>query len=43
MKRKASYLWKYKANLAVKGFLAYMVFREVQNYRNLNEKTIMTI
>jgi len=38
----ANRLWKYKANIAVKGFAAYMVYREVQNYRNLNEKTVMT-
>ena len=42
MARTAGNLWKYKVNLAVKGFAAYMVYREVQNYRNLNEKTLMT-
>ena len=39
----AQKLWKYKFNLAVKGFAAYVVYREVQHYRNLNEKTILTI
>ena len=36
-------MWRYKFNLAVKGFAGYMLFREVQQYRNLNEKTLMTI
>jgi len=43
MKKHANYMWRYKYNLAVKGFAAYMVFREVQQYRNLSEKTLMTI
>lgn len=43
MGQTANYMWRYKGNLAVKGFFAYMVYREVQNYRNLNEKTVMTI
>ena len=43
MKNCANYAWRYKGNLAVKGFLAYMLFAEVQNHRNLNEKTVMTI
>ena len=42
MGRTANTLWKYKFNYAVKGFAAYMVFREVQNYRNLKEKTVMS-
>lgn len=42
MGNKASQLWKYKFNYAVKGFAAYMVFREVQQYRNLKAKTVMT-
>lgn len=42
MGQTAAKLWKYKSNLAVKGFLAYMVYAEVQNYRNLQDKTIMT-
>ena len=42
MGQTANRLWKYKFNLAVKGFAAYIVFREVQNYRNLNEKTVMS-
>ena len=42
MKQTGNYLWKYKGNLAVKGFFAYMVYREVQNYRNLHQKTVMT-
>jgi hypothetical protein len=29
-------LWKYKANYAVKGVAAYMLYNEVQNYKNLN-------
>ena len=42
MGRHASQLWKYKFNYAVKGFAAYMVFREVQQYRNLSAKTVMS-
>ena len=42
MAQTANKLWKYKVNLAVKGAAAYMLYREVDNYRNLNEKTIMT-
>ena len=42
MGRQASQLWKYKFNYAVKGFAAYLVFREVQQYRNLKAKTVMT-
>ena len=42
MGRQASQLWKYKFNYAVKGFAAYLVFREVQQYRNLQAKTVMT-
>lgn len=42
MAQTANKVWKYKFNLAVKGFAAYMVYREVQNHRNLNEKTVMT-
>ena len=36
MGKTACNLWKYKANLAVKGFAAYLVYREVQKYRNLS-------
>ena len=43
MMQSANKLWKYKFNLAVKGAAAYMLYREVANYRNLNEKTVMTI
>ena len=43
MKNAGNYMWRYKYNLAVKGFAAYMVYREVQQYRNLSEKTLMTI
>ena len=39
----AQRLWKYKFNYAVKGAAAYMLYREVQLHRNLNEKTVMTI
>ena len=42
MGRTASSLWKYKFNLAVKGFAAYMIYREVSNYNNLFNKTVMT-
>ena len=42
MAQTASKLWKYKFNLAVKGAAAYMLYREIDNYRNLNEKTVMT-
>ncbi len=42
MANTASRLYKYKFNLAIKGVAAYMVYREVQNYRNLNAKTVMT-
>ena len=42
MGRVANQLWKYKFNLLVKGFAGYMVFREVQHYRNLQAKTVMT-
>ena len=43
MGRVGQQVWKYKVNLAVKGFAGYMLYREVQNYRNLNEKTVMSI
>ena len=43
MRQTANKLWKYKFNLALKGFAAYIVYREVQNHRNLNEKTVMTL
>ena len=42
MGRMSNYMWTYKFNLVVKGAAAYMTFREIQNYRNLNEKTLMT-
>jgi hypothetical protein len=42
MGRTANQLWKYKFNLAIKGCMGYMIFREVQNYRNLKAKTVMT-
>ena len=42
MGQTAAKLWKYKFNYAVKGAAAYMLYREIQNYRNLNEKTVMT-
>ena len=42
MAQTAAKLWKYKVNLAVKGAAGYMLYREVQQYRNLSEKTIMT-
>ena len=42
MSATAQKLWKYKFNLAVKGFAAYVAYREVQQYRNLSEKTILT-
>ena len=37
------HLWKYKFNYAVKGFAAYLVFREIQQYNNLKENTILTL
>ena len=37
------HLWKYKFNYAVKGFAAYLVFREIQQYNNLREKSILTL
>ena len=43
MGQTAAKLWKYKFNYAVKGAAAYMLYREVKNYRNLSEKTVMTI
>lgn len=43
MSQTAQRLWKYKVNLAVKGAAAYMLYREVQNYRNLNEVSVMSI
>ena len=36
-------LWKYKFNYAVKGFAAYLVFREIQQYNNLKDKSILTL
>ena len=43
MGQTATRLWKYKVNLAVKGAAAYMLYREVQNYRNLSQVSVMTI
>ena len=43
MGQTAQRLWKYKFNYAVKGAAAYMLYREVQNHINLNQKTVMTI
>ena len=37
------HLWKYKFNYAVKGFAAYLVYREIQQYNNLKEKSILSI
>lgn len=42
MGQTAARLWKYKFNLALKGAAGYMLYREIANYRNLNEKTVMT-
>ena len=36
------HLNKYKFNYAVKAFFAYQVYREVQNYRYLNQVKFMT-
>ena len=43
MRSTAQMMWRYKFNFAVKGFCAFMLYREVNQYRNLNEKTVMTI
>ena len=40
--RLGSHLYKYKANYALKGFAAYLLYRDVQNYRYWNEKVILT-
>ena len=37
------HLWKYKFNYAVKGFAAYLVYREIQQQNNLKEKSILTL
>ena len=43
MRMSGQYLWRYKINIAVKGFTAFMLYKEVDNFRNLNDKTVMTI
>ena len=43
MANTSRHLWKYKFNYAVKGFAAYVVLREIQQYQNLKEKSIMTL
>ena len=35
-------LYKYKFNYAVKGFAAYLLYRDIQNYRYWNEKVILS-
>ena len=37
------HLWKFKFNYAVKGFAAYLVYREIQQYNNLKEKSILSL
>ena len=37
------HLWKYKFNYAIKGFAAYLVVREIQQYNNLKEKSILSL
>ena len=35
-------MYKYKFNYALKGFAAYLLYREVQNFRYWNETAILT-
>ena len=39
----ARHLLKYKFNYAVKGFAAYVVYRDIANYNHLNQRTFLTI
>ena len=43
MSRVAQRLWRYKLNYAVKGFAAFMVYQEYENYRHMSNVAILTI
>jgi hypothetical protein len=34
---------KYKFNYAVKGFAAYVVYRDISNYNHMSQRTFMTL
>ena len=40
--RVGQHLYKYKFNYALKGFAAYLLYRDVQNYRYWNETAVLS-
>ena len=43
MRRVANHAMKYKFNYAVKGFAAYLVYRDFANYQHMKETSFMTM
>jgi hypothetical protein len=43
MSRLARHVFRYKVNYAIKGFAAYLIYRDVAQYRHLKATTFMTI
>ena len=39
----ARHLLKYKFNYAVKGFAAYVVYRDIANYNYMSQRTFLTL
>ena len=42
MGRVGQHLYRYKFNYALKGFAAYLLYRDIQNYRYWNDTVILT-
>jgi hypothetical protein len=43
MRRVANHALKYKFNYAVKGFAAYLVYRDFANYQHMKETSFLTM
>ena len=43
MTRLATHVMKYKFNYAVKGFAAYIVYRDIAHYNYLSQRSFLTI